>query len=196
MHRGKPEVMIYTLALPEGQYLQYPDAELWTLDEDEARSYAKEKGYQLIGTPYVADDTGEEMLDDFRPFNWHAETPDIIDGGDVGGDNQAGTAWQIRLVSDVVPNSVMDVYVFAEAVMTEQTGEFSGEYKVTVMTQYTVYDNRADPDDTETWSDTRFNSKADPHPYYDGGRAENEARSLATRYAADPSSFEWNGEPF
>jgi hypothetical protein len=65
MERGKPDVTVYTLELPQhlGRTMSYPDGELWSYDEAEASAYAREKGYQLIANTYEWADS--ELVEDF-----------------------------------------------------------------------------------------------------------------------------------
>lgn len=65
MERGIPNITVYSFAAAPGRSLNYPDAELWTLDENEARAYAEKNGYQLIGSDCKPDE--EELIEDFTP---------------------------------------------------------------------------------------------------------------------------------
>jgi hypothetical protein len=65
MERGRPDMTVYTFEAGPGVELQYPDAELWTRDHEEARRYAQERGYQLIANEYVFNDS--ELLEDYTP---------------------------------------------------------------------------------------------------------------------------------
>jgi hypothetical protein len=67
MERGKPDLTVYTFEVPEGssRTMDYPAAELWTLDYQEAQAYAQEKGYQLIENQYEWQDSN--LLEDCTP---------------------------------------------------------------------------------------------------------------------------------
>jgi len=65
MERGQPDQTVYTFEAGPGVTMSYPDDELWTRDYEEARAYAQEKGYQVIGLDYEFEDS--ELIDDFTP---------------------------------------------------------------------------------------------------------------------------------
>jgi hypothetical protein len=65
MERGRPGQTVYTFEAGAGVTMSYPDDELWTRDYNEARGYAQEKGYRVIGNDYEFEDS--ELIDDFTP---------------------------------------------------------------------------------------------------------------------------------
>jgi hypothetical protein len=65
MERGKPDQTVYTFEAGPGVTMNYPDAELWTRDYQEARKYASDHGYRVIGNDYEFEDS--ELVDDFTP---------------------------------------------------------------------------------------------------------------------------------
>lgn len=65
MERGKPDLTVYAFEVHQGQRMQYPDNELWTLDYAEADAYAREKGYMLIGYSFEFEDS--ELIEDYTP---------------------------------------------------------------------------------------------------------------------------------
>jgi len=67
MERGIPNLTVYTFEAAPGRELRYPDAELWTTDETEARTYAQEHGYLLMVSDYTEGDDGPELVEDFTP---------------------------------------------------------------------------------------------------------------------------------
>jgi hypothetical protein len=193
MERGRPDQTVYTFEAP-GIAMDYPDAELWTRDYAEARAYARDKGYQVIANEYEWEDSS--LIDDFMPVTWTVQAPAVTEGGDVGGDYQAGEAWSVRLASAQVPGAMINLYAFAEALRVNHgMGEVpSGEYCVQVMTEYLTCTDTADPGGTETWSDMVYATR--PDVYATTGDADRDARKLAEAYAAHPEAFGWDGEPF
>ena len=65
MERGEPDLTVYTFEVSGNRTMDYPDNELWTLDYQEARAYAQEKGYQLIENEYEWQESG--LLEDYTP---------------------------------------------------------------------------------------------------------------------------------
>ena len=65
MQQGRPDQTVYTFEASPGVTMAYPDDELWTRDYAEARAYAQEKGYKVIGNDYEFEDS--ELVDDFTP---------------------------------------------------------------------------------------------------------------------------------
>lgn len=67
MERGQPDLTVYTFEVPRDskRVMDYPDAELWTMDLSEAQAYAQKNGYQLIGNDYVWEDS--ELVEDYTP---------------------------------------------------------------------------------------------------------------------------------
>jgi len=55
MERGRPDLTVYTFEVPEGQDMPYPDAELWTLDFQEADKFASDRGYMLMAMEWGED---------------------------------------------------------------------------------------------------------------------------------------------
>lgn len=82
MERGNPNVTVYTFEAGPGGGLQYPDAELWTLDYDEARRYAQQRNYQLIANEYTFEDS--ELLEDYSPETRCQTCGELIDLEDAG----------------------------------------------------------------------------------------------------------------
>lgn len=97
MKRGIPNITVYMFEAAPGRELNYPDAELWTLDEDEARTYAKKNGYQLVGSDCQREET--ELIEDYTPRP-RFEFIDA-DGEDITGDaDQEETACRVRAYNE------------------------------------------------------------------------------------------------
>jgi hypothetical protein len=128
---------------------------------------------------------------------WREDPDGVGPGGDVGGDYQVGEAWSFRLTSEQAPRSLITVYVFAEALRVNHGhGEVpSGEYGVTVMTEYLTCTDVSDPGGTETWSDMDYDTEADPLAYDSAEEADKAAKTLAGIWAVNPGRFEWDGKP-
>jgi hypothetical protein len=76
MERGQPDLTVYTFAVPEGQRMKYPDAELWTLDFREADAYAAEHGYLLVGADLTMRDGVVEADYATSPDKDYATSPE------------------------------------------------------------------------------------------------------------------------
>jgi hypothetical protein len=128
---------------------------------------------------------------------WREDPDGVGPGGDVGGDYQAGEAWSFRLTSEQAPLSLITVYVFAEALRVNHGDgdEPSGEYGVTVMTEFLTCTDMSDPGGTETWSDCDYDYEADPIAYDSAEEADRAAKALAEIWAVHRDRFEWDGEP-
>lgn len=63
MNRGKPDQSVFTFELPNKGTMPYPDAELWTRNYVEARSFAEKRGYLLIENTYEWADS--ELVQDY-----------------------------------------------------------------------------------------------------------------------------------
>jgi hypothetical protein len=118
---------------------------------------------------------------------WHTQEPAVGPGGDVGGDNQAGEAWTVRLLSDDAPLSMITMYFFAD--------RGPEDYGVTMMTEFLTCTDVSDPGGTETWSDYDYDYEADPLAYDTAEEADEAAKSLAGIWAANPGRHEWDGLP-
>jgi len=81
MERGRPDQTVYTFEAAKDRTMDYPDKELWTRDYREARAYAQEKGYQVIGNDYELSDS--ELIDDFTPATECAHCGLVIEQDDT-----------------------------------------------------------------------------------------------------------------
>lgn len=111
-----------------------------------------------------------------KPSPWKPVPPGVCQGGDVGGDIQAGDAWDIRFWRDDQPKAVVTVWVYPV-----QYADRPG-YRVQVQTQLTICTDRQDPGSTEEWADAFYRDEPAVHKKL--GEAERAARSLAEWYAA------------
>lgn len=58
-----PDLTVYMFTVPEGKEMSYPDAELWTLNYEEADAFAAKKGYQLVCHDLIMEEGG--MIADY-----------------------------------------------------------------------------------------------------------------------------------
>lgn len=107
---------------------------------------------------------------------WKSVPPGLCPGGDVGGDIQAGDAWDIRFWRDDQPKAVVTVWVYP----VQRDGQ--RHYRVQAQTELTICTDRGDPGSTEEWADAFYYDEPGTHDTLSG--AEQAARELAERYAA------------
>jgi hypothetical protein len=118
---------------------------------------------------------------------WKAVEPGVCPAGDVGGDMQAGEAWDIRFWHVDRPGAVVTVWVYPVK------HESRPGYQVQALTQLTICTDRAEPGATEEWADTF--SRDDPAVHSSPALAGTAARELARRYAAGQVHVtSWDGE--
>lgn len=111
-----------------------------------------------------------------KPSPWKSVPPGTCQGGHVGGDIQAGTAWDVRFWRDDQPKAVATVWVYPVK-YDDRPG-----YRVQVQTELAICADRNEPGSTEEWADAFYRDENGVHKSLRD--AERAARLLADRYAA------------
>lgn len=98
---------------------------------------------------------------------WYVVEPKMSEGGDVGGDIQAGPSHHLRFWNDALVNCVIDVHVYATA-RTDDNWDVPGEWPknasgfgVQVQSEFCICGDRDEPFDTEEWSDATYENLPD-----------------------------------
>jgi len=117
---------------------------------------------------------------------WKPVPPGICQGGDVGGDIQAGDAWDIRFWRDDRPRAVVTVWIYPVK-YDDRPG-----YRAQVQTEITICADRTEPGSTEEWADAFYYD--DPVVHKKLGEARRATRELAEQYAAGRVHVtDWDG---
>lgn len=122
--------------------------------------------------------------------SWQQDGSGVVDGGDIGGDIQAGNSYSIRYVRQDLPGSLITVTFYP----VQYDGSEPGEWSIQRQTEWLVCEDPADPGGTEIWSDGDYQDVA----CVDADSvevAEWEARDLATAALGDGWTHDWSGLP-
>ena len=126
---------------------------------------------------------------------WHLDGKGIIDGGDVGGDIQVGTAWSVRYIRDDMPGSLITVNVYAVDHDNDNPDRRGEEFAIQTQTEFMVCADPSDPGGTEIWSDLDYEDGV--FAYETLAEAETAAREAAENdnTEAAASAQGWDGKP-
>lgn len=120
---------------------------------------------------------------------WRPDDTGVSDGGDCGGDIQAGDSYSVRLVRSDLPGSLITITFYPV-----QYDETPGEFVVQRQVEWMVCDDPTDPGSTEVWSD-EARDDVDAGIFDTVGKAETEAHDAAEYVLANPSIYTWDGQP-
>lgn len=123
---------------------------------------------------------------------WHLDGKGIIDGGDVGGDIQVGTAWSVRYIRDDMPGSLIIETVY---VVKTPSGRGHG-YAYETRSTYLVCTDPADPEGTKVWSHTEKEGSLCDYPT--AKEASDDAWQVVLRINTDAQAGAhdgWDGTP-
>jgi hypothetical protein len=123
----------------------------------------------------------------------HAWKPDgkgVTDGGDPGGDIQASDSYETRFLHVAWPKAMVILYAYA----AEDEEKCPGEFWVQVQAEFMLCHDRAQPGDTEIWSDARYYDL--PGEYETAALAQADARRYMAIFAGGylpPEIAAWDG---
>ena len=120
---------------------------------------------------------------------WRPDDTGVTDGGDVGGDIQAGDSWSVRYIRPDMPGSLI-----TETYYPVTWPECPGEYTVERQVEFMVCEDPADPGGTEIWSEATYDTVS----YLVMDTAEEagqEAREFAENALDRGWTHRWDGLP-
>jgi hypothetical protein len=130
---------------------------------------------------------------ELQPDQWVEREPiGPVDGGDVGGDVQLGTAWERSWITRTPGEpGQWSVLTSSYYVAADADGAGTGERYVQHQLDWLVCTRPGDPGGTEVWSELNFDQLADDRQITD-----ELARGFSERDAADPTDgYGWDGRP-
>lgn len=128
-----------------------------------------------------------------RATTWRADSLGLVkDAGDMGGDTQAGPAYEIRFVRDDLFGALVTVSTWASVTETSGGDELGWDGRV----EYLTCTDPTDPGGTETWSRVDYmEGSALVSP--DLGHADHAAHAEAQRWLTSVNDYiSWDGKPF
>jgi hypothetical protein len=120
---------------------------------------------------------------------WRLDGTGITDGGDVGGDIQAGNAWSVRYVRDDMPGSLITETVYA---VKTPSGRGHG-YAYQIQTEFLICTDPADPGGTEVWSDLTYEGSLLDYPTLKAAGAEAWRVAERLNTEAQAGAHGWDG---
>jgi hypothetical protein len=109
-------------------------------------------------------------------------------GGDVGGDCQAGEAYDVRFFHPKMHGALVTAYAYAA-----EYDRNPGEFLVQVQTEFMICRDPADPGGTEEWSDATYQDEDRTWDTLAG--ADKAARETGGKILRSAGRVEWDGNP-
>jgi hypothetical protein len=120
---------------------------------------------------------------------WQPDGTGIQDGGDCGGDIQAGNSYSVRFTRRDMPGSLVTITFYPV-----EYDNCPGEFVVQRQIEWMVCRDPRDPGSTEIWSDVEYDDVSDTVSGTVAG-AEREACGKATYALGTADEIKWDGQP-